>query len=99
MNVLDYHFVVNQILNGINCTRYKHHLISTNESREFSDELVVESSPSIRVYRSRSAESVEMLEQNGSGLIGADTRCREDLSVRTMYFALHFIPVFLVAAR
>ena len=33
-------------------------VIRTNESREFSDQLVVESSPSIRMYRCRSAESL-----------------------------------------
>ena len=54
-------------------------VIRTNESREFSDQLVVESIPSIRVYRWRSAKSTEMLKQTRSCLIGTDTRCGEEL--------------------
>ena len=55
-------------------------MIRTNKSREFSDQLVVESSPSIRVYRCRSTESAEMLEQTGSGFIDTNTRSGEELN-------------------
>ena len=48
--------------------------------REFGDQLVVESSPSIRMYRGRSAESTEMLKQTRCCLIGTDTRCGEELN-------------------
>ena len=54
-------------------------VIRTNELREFSDQLVVECSPSIRVYRCRSAESTEMLKQTRCCLIGTDTRRGEEL--------------------
>ena len=55
-------------------------VIRTNESREFSDQLVVECSPSIRVYCCGSAESTEMLEQTGICLICTDTRRGEELN-------------------
>ena len=55
-------------------------VIRANKSREFSDQLVVESSPSIRVYRFRSTESAEMLKQTGSSLIGTNTRCGKELN-------------------
>ena len=48
-------------------------------TKVISDQLVVESSLSIRMYCRRGAESAEMLEQAGSSLIGTDTRCGEEL--------------------
>ena len=54
-------------------------MIRTNESRKFSDQLIVESSPSIRMYRGRSAEWTKMLEQTRSCLICTNTRCEEEL--------------------